>query len=199
MNTGTLAEINAKPKKDNSRVGTKSEMKEWEILSDEEADFVWQTIRERFEFNSRDNLSPFLKLPEPYQIYDIHLFTSYLKDKSITIDDEYYNTFNRYITDVFIKCMGSDEYIYALDWQHTSFKYNPNSPEIMPRVTHMEEFNVYFPDFYPDGDYYFFIASNFSWGYFTHPWTQELWIFGEELIAEIVKVPQIYLTRKFSQ
>lgn len=177
-------------------------MKEWEVLSDDEDRFVWQSIREQFKFNpfnQRDGTSPFLIFPKPYQVYDMHLFVSYLKDESTTIDDEYYNTFNKHITDIFINCMGNEEYIYALDWHHTSFKFNPISLEKMPRFLQMEEFNVYFPDFYPDGDYYFFIANDFSWGYFTHPWTQELWIFGEELIAEIEKVPPIYLTLKISQ
>lgn len=178
-------------------------MKEWEILSDEEEDYVWKYIMKRFEFNPRynrvDNSIPFLKLPRPYHIYEMHLFSSYLKDESINIDDDFYDIFNECITDIFIRCMGNDAYIYALDWQHQCFKYNPKSPVKMPRVLEIDGCNVYFPDFYPDGDYYIFISRSFSWGYFTHPWLQELWIFGEKLIAEIKKVPSIYLTLKSSK
>jgi hypothetical protein len=42
-------------------------------------------------------------------------------------------------------------------------------------------YNVCFPEFYPNGDYYFFVAIDFRWGYFTHPWKMKLWIFGDEL------------------
>ncbi|MNK75978.1 hypothetical protein D3C87_955330 [compost metagenome] len=175
-------------------------MKEWEILEDTEQDYVWQFIHKNFEFHPRYNRNdtsiPFLKLPKPYHIYDMHLFTAYLKDNSVTTDEDFYNTFDQIITSIFIKCMGTSEFIYALDWQHTCFKYNPKSPEKMPRELEMEDFKVYLPDFYPDGDYYFFIASDFSWGYFTHRWVQELWLFGEKLLSEIKNVPSIYLTLK---
>ena len=175
-------------------------MKEWEVLSDNEEEYIWKFILENYKFNpkynSKDKSAPFLILPEPYAVYEMHLFTSYLKDTSINIDEEYYNNFNELITNIFIKCMGKDEYIFALDWQHTCFKYNPNSSEKMSKVLELDGFNIYFPEFYPDGDYYIFISNNFSWGYFTHPWTQELWVFGNELINEINNIPQVYLSLK---
>lgn len=49
----------------------------------------------------------------------------------------------------------------------------------------------YFPDFYPDGDYYFFIDTEFENGYLSHPWRQEVWIFGITLIDEIKKIAGI--------
>ncbi len=52
------------------------------------------------------------------------------------------------------------------------------------------EYSAYFPSFYPDGDYYFFIEENFEFGYLGHPWRQEIWIFGRDLIKEI---EQVYL------
>lgn len=176
------------------------EMKEWEVLLKEEYDYVWNSVMDRFKFNPRYNSSnndlPFLKLPELFQVYEMHLFTSYLKDKSIIINEDYYNVFNEHITNIFIKCMANDEFLYALDWQHTCFRYNPKSSEKMPHMLETNGYNIYFPDFYPDGDYHFFIAKDFSWGYFTHPWTQELWVFGEDMVEEIKKVPPIYLTLK---
>ncbi len=173
-------------------------MKEWEILSDEETDWIWYEVEKNFKFNPRYNTSmnstQFLKLPKPLHVYDMHLFTAYLKDKSVTITEEYYNIFNKFIIDILIQCMGEEEFLYALDWQHTCFKYNPKSEERMPRVLETERYNVYFPDFYADGDYYFFIAKDFSWGYFTNPWTQQLWVFGDKMLKGVSKVPSVYLT-----
>jgi hypothetical protein len=119
-----------------------------------------------------------------------------LKDKSIVIDDEYYRIFTDCIENILGYCMGIDDFIYALDWHHTCFRYNPKSLEKMPHEMKMEDYTIYFPEFYPDGDYYFFVAKDFSWGYFGHPWTQQLWIFGKELVEEIKKVPSRYLTLK---
>jgi len=175
-------------------------MKEWEVLSDEEYKLVWGNIYDTFKFNPKFeetiNEKEFLELPKPFKVYDMHLFTNYLKDDSVVIDDDYYNNFNKLITDIFINCMGTDEFLYVLDWQHSSFRYNPKSEDKMPRFLETEEYNIYFPDFYPDGDYYLFVAKDLSWGYFTHPWKQELWIFGEMLLKEIEKIPSIYLTLK---
>ena len=175
-------------------------MKEWEVISEEEYDCVWNNVMESFKFkpryNSTNNAIPFLKLPEPFHIYEMHLFTSHLKDKSIIINDDYYNVFNEHITNIFIKCMANEDFLYALDWQHTCFRYNPKSSEKMPHMLETDDYNIYFPNFYPDGDYYFFIAKDFSWGYFTHPWKQQLWVFGKDMVEEIKKVPPIYLTLK---
>ena len=41
-----------------------------------------------------------------------------------------------------------------------------------------------------EADYYFFIEENFEFGYLGHPWRQEIWIFGRDLIKEI---EQVYL------
>ena len=47
---------------------------------------------------------------------------------------------------------------------------------------------AYFPSYIPDGDYSFFISEDFSFGYLGHPWRNEIWIFGEELIKETEKI-----------
>ncbi|MDT5187267.1 MAG: hypothetical protein QOJ20_3566 [Mycobacterium sp.] len=44
-----------------------------------------------------------------------------------------------------------------------------------------EDDRFYPPEFYPNGDYYFFLAQDFSWGYLTHPWRRMAWVFGEPL------------------
>lgn len=96
--------------------------------------------------------------------------------------------------------MKGDAFMYALDWQHTCFKYNPRIIDyneypvfvkydvpIKNEYVDWEGYNVWFPTFYPDGDYYFFIAKDFSWGYLTHPWLKKAYVFGDclrELMLE---------------
>lgn len=97
------------------------------------------------------------------------------------------------IRNCMVQCSESSKW-YALDWQHSAFKFDPRNKEEM-RSTTVEnegiiggEYTAFFPDFYPDGDYYFFIDEAFSNGYLGHPWRQEVWIFGEKLIEEIGKI-----------
>ncbi len=84
--------------------------------------------------------------------------------------------------------------LYALDWQHSGFLFDPRRPEEMdcqyvPDVRFPSGgYWAYFPPFYPDGDYYFFIDQNRSFGYLSHPWRQEVWIFGEALLPEFQKI-----------
>lgn len=88
----------------------------------------------------------------------------------------------------------TDGKMYALDWQHSALLYDPRDPEEQQDFWVDDEryigggYNVYFPSFYPDGDYYFFIAEDFSFGWLGHPWRREVWIFGEKLLPEIESV-----------
>lgn len=77
---------------------------------------------------------------------------------------------------------------YALDWQHSAFLFDPRNTEDQKSFWKEDSryfgggYYAYFPSFYPDGDYYFFIDEYFEYGYLGHPWRQEVWIFGDELI-----------------
>lgn len=71
--------------------------------------------------------------------------------------------------------------------QHDAFLYLPGENRETEWHDDARMCNVYFPSYYPDGDYYFFIAQDFSYGILGHPWRKELYIFGEKLIAEFEK------------
>ncbi len=46
---------------------------------------------------------------------------------------------------------------------------------------------VYFPTYYPDGDYYFFFDGTWNYGIFGQPWRNEIIIMGKELIKRFEK------------
>lgn len=81
----------------------------------------------------------------------------------------------------------SDDDIYALEWQSDCFEFNPNENIEYEYHYHDDERNVevYFPTYYPNGEYYFFIAKDFSYGMFTHPWKKQIYIWGKKLIEKI--------------
>lgn len=78
--------------------------------------------------------------------------------------------------------------VYALDWHHAAFLFDPRNSDEMKSVPEIDEKTgeqlgiSYFPEFYPNGDYYFFIAEDFSFGWLGHPWRQEIWLYGDTFI-----------------
>ncbi len=81
--------------------------------------------------------------------------------------------------------------LYALDWQHSAFLFDPRNEEEQRSVLLEDEAGEYraeFPLCYPDGDYYFFLDEDFRFGCLGHPWRRELWVFGEKLLPEIAKI-----------
>ncbi|MFV0394278.1 MAG: DUF2716 domain-containing protein [Coprobacillaceae bacterium] len=152
----------------------------WQILSDDESDKVWTGIFNNFSFQPSINTSTkAFDFGIPYDIYDLKKSMVYWDCKQT----------NELIKNIFIKCMGNDEYMYALDWQHSCFRYNPRITKLKDNSKFIKDeryrhggYNAYFLEFYPDGDYYFFIAKDLSWGYLTHPWQNKVWIYGEKCI-----------------
>lgn len=139
-------------------------MDNWIPLSYEQYSLVWDNFYKDFNFKPSVHSSdwPSYRLPVPFVTFDITEYT----DDDIDDLEEKCITNLRAVT-------GSDEYIYALDWQHKSYLYTP----------HLENGNARI-GFYPDGDYYFFLNKDYKWGYLGHPWEQSISIFGEELIHQ---------------
>ena len=88
-----------------------------------------------------------------------------------------------------ILCEVIGKEMYALDWQHDCFLFDPNE-RILTGFEYYDDArkcNVYFPEYYPNGDYHFFVSKNWTFGLYGHPWRKELIVVGEELISAIEK------------
>ena len=150
------------------------------LLTDEQCRNVWDRVYDAFRFTpSIDTaVTPFV-IAAPHKVFDIS-----------GSDESNFEQFDHLITDAFIKCTSPGEHLYALDWQHSAFLFDPREPQQMESI-YIEDsryfgggYHTFFPAYYPDGDYYFFIDKQFRFGYLSHPWRQEVWIFGEKLISE---------------
>ncbi len=161
------------------------QLKMWSILDECECTKIWNKIYKDFKFCPCMNTDVIhFEYKMPMDVYDISTSLIWCDNEEI----------NEKIRISFIECLKDEPYMYALDWQHTSFRYNPRISDNLeyPVLIKYEEpiknehldwegYNVYFPTFYPDGDYYFFVAKDFSWGYLTHPWLKRVYIFGDSL------------------
>ena len=148
------------------------------VLSSKHYEEVWDRVYDTLHFRPTvDNTVVPFKISAPYTIYGIGI--------SNECDLE---TFHRLITEAFINCTTPGELMYALDWQHDAFLFNPRNSEQM-QSTYVENskyldggYFACFPDYYPDGDYYLFVSKDFNWGYFTHPWQKKAWVFGKRMV-----------------
>jgi hypothetical protein len=153
----------------------------WKIMDTNEYNIVWNKIYDDFCFKPNYKGDTFY-FKMPFDTYDI-------SETTLMQDD---GKSNELMILTFIECMENDPFMYVLDWQHSCYYYNPrikqnkeNPTFIIDEKYQGGDYNAYFPEFYPNGDYYFFIAKDFRWGYFTHPWKMNVWVFGDKLMGKI--------------
>lgn len=84
----------------------------------------------------------------------------------------------------FRKALPPSAVMYALDWQHTSYRLSPHA-EVEPWLVSA----------IPNGDYSIFLAPELGWGWFGHPWEQTICVFGAPLLAALVEAPPVLFTR----
>lgn len=147
------------------------------ILDEELRNRLWDKMLGEYHFSPRRNTIPF-SFPHPYKLYGLGALWTQEQETEIN--------------SVFESLVPQDGFLYALDWNHDCFIFNPR--ERIPLYYHYydaeRECNVYFPSYWPDGDYYFFIAQDWSFGMLGHPWRKELYLWGEELIAHFERLAQ---------
>ena len=74
------------------------------------------------------------------------------------------------------------EEIYALDYNHPAYAYVPGEDHLMVCRDKAQSADLYFPTYHPDGNHYFFVAKDLSFGWFGHPWQKRLILFGDRLL-----------------
>lgn len=153
------------------------------ILLDDTAEYdaVWNRVRTEFGFRPGMRESVPFRINKPHAVYGIENMT-----------DQHIDKFAAAGADIFARVSAGR--VYALDWNHSALLYDPRDPDEQKDFWFCNSrydgggYNVNFPSFYPDGDYYFFIDESFEFGLLGHPWRQEIRIFGEPLLTEFGKI-----------
>lgn len=143
------------------------------ILDENLYNNIWNQVYSKFGFPPRDKKIPF-RFSIDHKVYKL---------KAV------WNEEQELIVNEIFKRLGVED-IYALDWQHDCFEYNPREEIPLSYKYYDEErqCNVYFPSYYPNGDFHFFISKDWRYGMLGHPWRKEIYVFGKELIELFVEV-----------
>ena len=138
------------------------------IHFNEEYDQIWGQVYEKLSFQPsiHPGVNTF-ELDMPHRVYRLPEFV--------------WNEEQEALVERLMAAAISEE-IYALDWQHPAYAYLPG--ELHHKEWHdaAQKANMYFPTYYPNGDYYFFVAKDLSFGWLGHPWQKKLTLFGEKML-----------------
>jgi hypothetical protein len=147
----------------------------WARLADAEERAAWDRFYQYFDFRPSTDPAkwPGISEPEPSVTYSIsHVYGHGAEPyTSLTTD------LCTKLVSAFRKCVSEDEWIYALDWQHSGYRFWPHSYFPFKSEDHWPVPPL------PDGDYYIFLGQSFEFGVFGHPWEQTMCIFGSPLMT----------------
>lgn len=80
----------------------------------------------------------------------------------------------------FIDCTNENERIFALNWQHQGYSFNPRLE--MER----NKFDEWLIPLIPDGDYCLFLQEELEWGILGIPLKNEIIVFGEKFTKSFI-------------
>lgn len=140
-------------------------------LSKDQYRYIWDWVDDTLHFWPNIYRGHDFPLWRPFEIPVKHVVYGFENMK-----EEHTDVMDDLIDQVFLNVTKEGQRIYALDWQHEGYLYDPRQFRKTPHYR--------FPGYYPDGDYYFYIDEYLQFGYLSHPWRQEVWIFGDALIEE---------------
>ncbi|MFI2297331.1 DUF2716 domain-containing protein [Actinacidiphila glaucinigra] len=139
-------------------------------LADAEDRHVWDRFYQEFSFQPSISSLKWPAIKEPA--------TSVTWSLATLPDEPDYERLDRLVEVVqqgLTSCVGPQGTLFALDWQHTSYRFTPQ--EVGGPGQPAWPLSPY-----PDGDYFIYLSEDFSMGSFGHPWEESLCLFGEALL-----------------
>ena len=137
----------------------------YEKLNQNDYDRVWDTFEARFLFKPDYYGSvPAISEPEGSIVFR---FKAEFSDAELDSLDALFR-------EAFAELTPEGEAMYALDWQHESYRFDPHSDYTgMPIGV------------FPDGDYFIILSEQIDMGTFGHPWQGTICVFGDKLVRFI--------------
>ncbi|QZT40841.1 DUF2716 domain-containing protein [Bacillus amyloliquefaciens] len=142
-------------------------------LSEEETERLWRRVNRAVKWKP-GSIFASIKPPKPFQIFDVSQGFNNEKGRIGFQEDAEVQ-----LLKAFQSCTLKHEFMYALDWQHECYLFNPHVP------IDKDEFGEWLVPVIPNGDYGCFIHQEFQWGLLGDPRQQTITIFGSPLIRAI--------------
>ena len=147
-------------------------MKNWTLISDLEAECFWNIIYNEFQFQPNKVCKELILLPKPNILYDI---SNFYNDG---FKEELYNNLHESAI-IWFKDISEGSRIYAFNWQHECYSFLPELP------FEKDEFDEWLISVFPNGDYIFFMSSDFKNGIFADGINLSISFFGEKIIKSL--------------
>ena len=142
------------------------------VISEEMANEQWDIFYDKYSFNPsiNDDVKEWISIPYDNKKYTLKTIWNKEQEKLV----------NKFFEDLV------DGEMFALDWQHDCFTFSPKEHLPFEYEYYDSERNcqVYFPNYYPNGEYYFFYDKEWKCGLLGHPWRKQIIVIGKELIEK---------------
>jgi hypothetical protein len=147
-------------------------MDKWNQLSESDYNRAWDRFYKVFDFRPsiKPEDWPGIREPAPSVTYSIsHIYGN---PEYAALESDLQVSARA----AFQACARHDEAMYALDWHHPGYLFQPHA---------LAESDFWPVPALPNGDYYIFLATDFRFGWFGHPWERTICIFGSPLLSAI--------------
>ena len=165
-------------------------------IDDETMKKLWGIIDKEFGFNPDYYLIKEARVSEIFTIKN-KPFKIFKIDNNCCGSEKWQEDVNNILKNV----VNAD--MYALDWQHECFMYNPNENITLEQSGWGDDMENCcfdgFPSYYPNGDYFLFIDTDFSQGILGVPGfnvvESSIFVIGDSMIKEFEKYKEkLFLT-----
>ncbi len=172
-------------------------MRAWAALSRMQEDEVWNRFQTGFDFRPSVDAKdwPGIREPRPFRTWSV----------PYPWPDAERADLHACALAAFRQALPEGGWLAALDWQHACYRLRPHVPLedwgvapqqarlLSPGAAVTDESRWRIPVL-PDGDYSIFLAPDFDWGWFAHPWEQSICVFGEPMLTALGSKPVMFRT-----
>lgn len=167
-------------------------MKNWKLLSEPIKKNIWDYICDNLKYESQNLEIEILHIPNPKMCFEVFSFFK------LEPFEYFYNELNEFAIKLFKK-IAKDKIIYAMDWQHSCYSFDPNLPFEKNEFSDgcLPGCNIWPIPFFPNGDHLFFLTSDYKNGVFGDGFNGEIHFWGHEMLNALttIKIPKILTNR----
>lgn len=142
------------------------------LVPEEQEKQFWDRIYREFRFHPdiHDDGKPWISVP--------------YKQKTFTLARLWTEEQEALVNSFFEELVDGE--MYALVWETDGFSFSPKEHIPFGYEYHDDERNcqVYFPTYYPDGEYNLFFDPEWKYGLLGHPWRSQIVVVGRKLIRK---------------